>query len=69
MSKVIERLVAEQLTEHLDESNLMPPLQSAYRRHHSTESAIVKVMSDILDAADCRQVTLLGLLDSLERCL
>lgn len=63
MSKVIERLVAEQLTEHLDESNLMPPLQSAYRRHHSTESAIVKVMSDILDAADSRQVTLLGLLD------
>jgi len=32
-------------------------------RHHSTESAIVKVMSDILDAADSRQVTLLGLLD------
>ena len=62
-SKVIERLVAEQLTEHLDESNLMPPLQSAYRRHHSTQSAIVKVMSDILDAADSRQVTLLGLLD------
>jgi len=41
----------------------MPSLQSAYRRHHSTESALVKVLSDILDAADSRQVTLLGLLD------
>ena len=31
-------------------------------KHHSTESALMKVLSDILDAADC-QVTLLGLLD------
>jgi len=28
-SKVIERLVAEQITRHLNEANLMPPLQSA----------------------------------------
>ena len=32
-------------------------------KHHSTESALMKVLSDILDAADCRQVTLLGLFD------
>jgi len=55
--------VADQITEHLDHTNTMPALQSAYRRHHSTESALVKVLSDILDAADSRQVTLLGLLD------
>jgi hypothetical protein len=63
ISKVIERLVAEQITRHLLEANLMPPLQSAYRSHHSTETALMKVMSDILDAADLSQVTLLGLLD------
>jgi len=63
MSKIIERLVVEQMTQHLDENNLMPQCQSAYRKHHSTESALMKVLSDILDAADCRQVTLLGLLD------
>jgi len=63
MSKVIERLVTNQLTQHLVESGLMPTLQSAYRRHHSTESALLKVLSDILDAADSGQVTLLGLLD------
>ena len=41
----------------------MPPSQSAYRRHHSTKTALVKALSDILEAADSRQVTLLGLLD------
>ena len=41
----------------------MPDLQSAYRRQHSTETAVLKVVSDILKAADDGKVTLLGLLD------
>jgi hypothetical protein len=41
---------------------LMPPLQSAYRQGHSTETALLNVISDILYAADRRQVTLLSLL-------
>ena len=41
----------------------MPVLQSAYRSGHSTESCILKVVSDILDAADSGQVSLIGLLD------
>ena len=63
ISKVIERIVADQILRHLENANLMPPLQSAYRRNHSTETALVKVVSDILNAADVRKVTLLGLLD------
>ena len=63
MSKVLEQIVAAQVTQHLEEVDLMPEYQSAYRKHHSTESALMKVLSDILDAADCRQVTLLALLD------
>jgi hypothetical protein len=64
ISKVIERIVAKQITRHLDSSKLMPPpLQSAYRWHHSTETALMKVLSDIYDAVDSRKVTLLGLLD------
>ena len=42
---------------------MLPEKQSAYRRHHSTETAVLDVMSDILTAADSGQVTLLGLLD------
>ena len=63
ISKVIKRIVAEQLKKHLVDSDSMPPLQSAYRSGHSTETALIKVISDILDAVDGQQVTLLGLLD------
>ena len=40
-----------------------PRLQTAYRRHHSTETALLKILSDIFAATNCQQVTLLGLLD------
>ena len=63
VSKVVERLVSEQLVSYLQSNDLMPRLQSAYRRHHSTETALLRVIADLLRAADNRQVTLLGLLD------
>src|SRR3989441_6086033 len=44
-------------------NELMPKFQSAYRRHHSTETVLLKVMSDVLSSADRGAVTLLGLLD------
>ena len=48
---------------YLNTHGLMPQLQSAYRRHHSTETALLKVLSDICAAVDSQQVVLLGLLD------
>ena len=42
---------------------LLPHRQSAYRRHHSTETALLRVLSDIYAAAAKQEVTLLGLLD------
>ena len=60
---VIERCVALQLTAYLQENQLFPDHQSAYRQGHSTGTALLKFSSDILDAADSGQVTLLGLLD------
>ena len=63
ISKLIERIVSEQVRAFLIDSDLMPPLQSAYRPGHSTETALVKVISDIIDAADEKKVTLLSLLD------
>ena len=63
MSKVTERLVCRQLLEYQNGNKLTPNLQSAYRKHHSMETAVLRVVSDVLLAADRGEVTLLGLLD------
>ena len=52
-----------QFNEYLVANDLLPRYQSAYWKRHSTETAMLRVWSDILEAADRRQVTLLGLLD------
>ena len=63
MSKVVERAVAKQLNEYLTTNDLLPRYQSAFRKQHSTETAMLRVLSDALTAADSQRVTLLGLLD------
>jgi len=63
MSKVVERLVCRQLVAYLEQNGLLPELQSAYRRGHSTETAVLKMVTDFLLAADRSEVTLLSLLD------
>ena len=65
MTKVVERLVCRQLVAYLDQRGLLLSLQSADRKHHSTETAVLKVILDILLAADRGDVTLLDLIDLL----
>ena len=52
----------QQQQQYLSANNLLC-FQSAYRKRHSTETTILRVLSDMLMAADVRQVTLLGMLD------
>ena len=63
MSKVIEKLILTQLTRYLTANGLFPKFQSGFRRHHSTETAILRVLFDIDSAIDQDQVSLLALLD------
>ena len=63
LSKLLERLVARQLLDYLNTHHLLPDCQSAYRAHHSTESATLNVMSDILSALDSGDLALLTLID------
>jgi len=63
VSKLVERVAVKQLVDYLEANELMPKLQSAYRKHHSTETAVLRVLSDILTSIDKQQVTLLALLD------
>ena len=51
------------LQEHMVDTNLYPNAQPAYRVHHSTETALLKVKNDILLNMNKQHVTLPVLLD------
>ena len=63
ISKLLERLILVRITKHLNNNKLVPINQSTYRQYHSTNTAALKVFSDILEATDHGQLTLLVLLD------
>ena len=63
ISKLLERYVARCLLDHMTANNLLERHQSAYKSHHSTESALVLVQNDILGALDRRFGVILVLLD------
>ena len=63
VSKIIEKVVDARLENHLRENDLHEPLQSSYRKHNSTETALIKIQSDILQALDTGRVAALVLLD------
>lgn len=63
ISKIIERVVAKQLLHYIALNSLMPIFQSGYRHFHSTETALLNVVSELFAAADAQNVSLLALLD------
>ena len=63
LSKLVERLVCGQLIAYLQKNHHLVLQQSAYRQHHSTETAMLKIASDVFDATDAGHVTILALLD------
>jgi hypothetical protein len=63
VSKLLERVVSEQLLSHLNAHALLDKFQSAYRPGHSCETALLRLMNDLLCSADCGDLVLLVLLD------
>ena len=52
LSKVLEKVVNKRLDAHLENNVLLSDSQSAYRKHHSTETLLIKVQNDILESLD-----------------
>ena len=63
LSKTLERVVSKQLTTFLQENNLYDDFQSAYRAHHSVETAVLRIQNDLLQAMNVGKISLLVLLD------
>ena len=63
VSKITEKAASAQIVEHLSAHHLFPVMQSAYRKFHSTETALLKVKNDILLNMNRQHITLLVLLD------
>ena len=63
ISKVTEKAVFIQIDNHMKKHHLYPLLQSAYRKNHSTETALLKVTNDILMKINSQHAVILVLLD------
>jgi len=63
LSKILEKVVADQLQKHLETSKKLTKQQFAYRRHRSTEHALLDIMEKVYHAIDNKCVALLVLLD------
>ena len=63
LSKVLERVVLMQLQRHITNNGLFDMFQSAYRRDHSTETAVLSVMNSLLLESDEHKVSVMALLD------
>ena len=50
-----------QLLDYLNTNELWPRFQSVYRACHSTETALLRVLNDLLTASNDGQVSLLTL--------
>jgi len=65
ISKIIERIVKSRLTDHLSSNNLLNPHQSAYCKHHSTETALAYIHDHLINAvgSQSHKLSCLCLLD------
>ena len=63
ISKVIERLVHNQIVGYVQENKLFDTLQSGFRKQHGTCTALIKIVDDVLKGVDDGMVTSMVLLD------
>ena len=63
LSKIIENVILDQLQTHLNDNNILPDNQSAYRQMYSTETALCSIVNDLIINTEKGECSLLILLD------
>lgn len=63
LSKILEKIVCMQLIKFLETHHLLPQLQSGFRQRHSTSTALLDIVDNLLAAQDQGKCSILVLLD------
>ena len=61
-SKLLKRIIGSQLVQYTTSTGSIEPLQSAYTKDYLTETALLKLKNDIMNAMDNKEVTWLVML-------
>ena len=65
ISKIIEKAALKQIILHLDKSARLPSYQSAYRAFHSTETALVDLIDNLLWNSEKQELCVVAIMDLL----
>ena len=63
LSKIIEKVVLFQMSDHLCSNSLLNPFQSAYKPRHSTETALLEIVNDLLLFVDNGNISIVTFID------
>jgi hypothetical protein len=63
LSKILEKIVYQQMIAYVDSCNILPVSQSGFRKAHSTTSALLNITDNILRGYDQNLLTILVSLD------
>ena len=62
-SKLLEQSVIDELEKHFENNDLNDEFQSAYRANHSTETALLPIVKNVLTSMDNRRAVCMVMLD------
>ena len=60
---MFEKIMFQQLTEYISVNDILPPIQSGFRKQHSTSTALLEVTDEALRSINDSHVVILVLLD------
>ena len=63
ISKLVEKCMFKQLLGHCENHDQLLDFQSAYHKHYSTETSLIKLTTDILWSVERQQMTAVAVLD------